>query len=65
MGLVIDVSQTVSVELRRESFVLVVGTDAKHERLEVHFKDLDGVQDALTTVSDNERYFRWMRKEAQ
>lgn len=57
MGLCIDISKRVSVELRRESFRLYVGTDADQvESVEFDYKDFADIQAALFKVEKSDRY---------
>jgi hypothetical protein len=59
MGLVIDVTDRVSVELRRESFILYVEDERS---VEYNYEDAEAVKTAMATVVMEARYLEHMGK---
>lgn len=52
MGALAEISKRVDVELRRESFRLIVGTDEDYENTEYLYSDLDDMIEALQYVKE-------------
>lgn len=59
MGYIIDIDARVSVELRRESFILVAGTDTDNVAAEYDYRDLPAIVNGIAEVMSSERYAKW------
>lgn len=57
MGLVIDVTERVSVELRRESVILYVEDERS---VEYSYEDVSAIKEAIDTVLKDKRYIDHM-----
>lgn len=63
MGYIIDVTETVAVELRRESFIFHIEKSCGcGEAPEFHYNRVFAMEAAIAEVKKSERFQAWLKK---
>jgi hypothetical protein len=68
MGMITDISDTVSVETRRESAAFVIDEAHADEngdsaRIEFHYRRVFGLKAGIDTIIASESFQRWLKKQ--